>query len=405
MNTPAISTTLPSSVTSPSKTVSSENNTTEQGFHQMLSRGIAERQAATSTNQTAAKEPAKPTSPETAATQKSSEDEIKTDNANGASPATTTPTAEQLLFMAAQFPQPVSTNSSTSADTTAALSPTPVATGENALSVLHDATTGLPQNLQETALASAANRNTTAQTEISSVASNGNEASSAKTFNEKLATETAMLDSKSTQTAATHASNSELENSQLVGTNNSLMIDARNDKTQETRSDLSTALTPLQQQTTLAHAAAAAGAAERIAPQVGTNAWNHALSQKVVWMIGNEQQSASLTLNPPDLGPLQVVLSVSSTQANAQFYASQPEVRQALEAALPKLREMLGEAGIQLGQANVNTGTPQQQSGYTGGQSSTPSSAPSTTYATETIAVTSTPTIRIAREGLVDTFA
>jgi flagellar hook-length control protein FliK len=32
-------------------------------------------------------------------------------------------------------------------------------------------------------------------------------------------------------------------------------------------------------------------------------------------MVGSEEQTASLTLNPPDLGPLQVVLSVSNDQA------------------------------------------------------------------------------------------
>ena len=107
-----------------------------------------------------------------------------------------------------------------------------------------------------------------------------------------------------------------------------------------------------------------ANAAERLTPRVGTPAWDQALGQKVVWMVAGEQQSASLTLNPPDLGPLQVVLNVSNSQANATFIAAQPEVRQALEAAMPKLRDMLGEAGIQLGQASVNSGTPNQQGGF-----------------------------------------
>jgi len=58
---------------------------------------------------------------------------------------------------------------------------------------------------------------------------------------------------------------------------------------------------------------------------------------------------------------LQLVENDSKSQANATFIAAHAEVRQALEAALPKLREMLGEAGIQLDQASVNQGTPQQQ--------------------------------------------
>ena len=105
----------------------------------------------------------------------------------------------------------------------------------------------------------------------------------------------------------------------------------------------------------------AATTADKLTPPVGSPAWDQALGQKVVWMVAGEQQTASLTLNPPDLGPLQVVLNVSNSQANATFTAAQPEVRQALEAALPKLRDMLGEAGIQLGQATVSSGQSNHQ--------------------------------------------
>ncbi|HYD79802.1 MAG TPA: flagellar hook-length control protein FliK [Paucimonas sp.] len=116
------------------------------------------------------------------------------------------------------------------------------------------------------------------------------------------------------------------------------------------------ALTALQQTAHAALHAAPGHAADRLTPQVGTPAWDQALGQRIVWMVAGTEQSASLTLNPPDLGPLQVVLNVSNTTANATFVAAQPEVRQALEAAMPKLREMLGDAGIQLGQANVSSG-------------------------------------------------
>jgi len=110
----------------------------------------------------------------------------------------------------------------------------------------------------------------------------------------------------------------------------------------------------------VAHTAASA-AGDKLTPQVGTPAWDSALGQKVVWMVAGGQQSAALTLNPPDLGPLQVVLHVNNSHANATFVSAQPEVRQALEAAMPRLREMLGDAGIQLGQANVGADMPGQQ--------------------------------------------
>jgi flagellar hook-length control protein FliK len=161
---------------------------------------------------------------------------------------------------------------------------------------------------------------------------------------------------------------------------------------------------PMQQQA-LQGLQSASPQSDKLTPPVGTPAWDQALGQKVVWMVAGDQQSASLTLNPPDLGPLQVVLNVSNSQANATFISAQPEVRQALEAAMPKLREMLGEAGIQLGQSNVNAGTPNQQGSFGDPQ------APSSRHNDRTAAgdASSPATARVIpaaiKQGLVDTFA
>jgi flagellar hook-length control protein FliK len=109
---------------------------------------------------------------------------------------------------------------------------------------------------------------------------------------------------------------------------------------------------------------------QSIAPRVGSQLWDQAVGQHVVFMASNGQQSASLILNPAELGPVQVTLQFSNDQANASFTALQPETRQALEAALPKLREMMSEAGISLGNATVGTGLPNgQQPGQPGQQS------------------------------------
>jgi flagellar hook-length control protein FliK len=115
--------------------------------------------------------------------------------------------------------------------------------------------------------------------------------------------------------------------------------------------------------------AVAGGPAERIGARVGTPAWDNQVGQKIIWMVAGKEQSASLTLNPPDLGPMQVVLNVTNDQATVTFTAAQPEVRQALENAMPKLREMMGENGIALGNATVNAGMPDQRQAQNGEQS------------------------------------
>lgn len=104
-------------------------------------------------------------------------------------------------------------------------------------------------------------------------------------------------------------------------------------------------------------------ATDHISPRVGTKAWDQAISQKVVWMVAGGEQSAELSLNPPDLGPIQVVLSISDNHVDASFVSSHLDVREAIEAAAPKLREMMDSAGISLSgfsvssQGSSNSGT------------------------------------------------
>jgi flagellar hook-length control protein FliK len=177
-------------------------------------------------------------------------------------------------------------------------------------------------------------------------------------------------------------------------------------KLQDALPAIPTGATPQLQQTTLNLVQAAAGQpADKLTPQVGSPAWDQALGQKVVWMVAGSQQSAALTLNPPDLGPLHVVLHVSNGHAEASFTASQPEVRQALESAMPKLREMMSDAGIQLGQATIGTGMPNQQnrSGESSGQNSRSFGQANDSIDTTT-RITGTTKI-IGGQGLVDTFA
>ncbi len=144
----------------------------------------------------------------------------------------------------------------------------------------------------------------------------------------------------------------------------------------------------------------------KLLPQVGTDDWGQALGQKISWMVQGAQQTATLTLNPPDLGPMQVVVHVNNNQASANFTAHQPEVRQALEAAMPRLREMLNESGIQLGQSNVSAGLPNQQNNASGEQRQGNRSSNQGSNAVEAAAVNvSHIPVSSAGTGIVDTFA
>lgn len=88
--------------------------------------------------------------------------------------------------------------------------------------------------------------------------------------------------------------------------------------------------------------------------------WNHDFSEKIVWLAKNDQQSAQININPPQLGPVQVTLQINGDQASAIFSSPHAEVRQAIESSLPQLKEMLSAAGINLGQSDVGANLARQ---------------------------------------------
>lgn len=90
--------------------------------------------------------------------------------------------------------------------------------------------------------------------------------------------------------------------------------------------------------------------------------WSQEFGEKIIWMARNDQQQAQLNLNPAHLGPLRITLNMEGETASAMFTAATPEVRQAIEDAMPRLREMLANAGISLGHSQVGTQSQQQES-------------------------------------------
>ena len=93
---------------------------------------------------------------------------------------------------------------------------------------------------------------------------------------------------------------------------------------------------------------------------VGAGHWGEDFANRVVWMATRLESRADLVLTPPQMGRIEVSLSITGDQATANFVSGNPAVREALEAALPRLREVLADAGIQLGQTQVGAGNPQQ---------------------------------------------
>lgn len=88
---------------------------------------------------------------------------------------------------------------------------------------------------------------------------------------------------------------------------------------------------------------------------LGTANWNQELGDRLIWMSSRQGQLAELTLNPPSLGSVEVRLNLSAGgEAGAQFFSPHAAVREAIEAAMPKLREMMAAAGLSLGETTVS---------------------------------------------------
>lgn len=74
---------------------------------------------------------------------------------------------------------------------------------------------------------------------------------------------------------------------------------------------------------------------------------------RIAWMAGQRIGHAQIRLNPEHVGPIDVRVQLDGNRVSAEFHSAHAEVRQAIETSLPRLREMLGQHGLQLGQADI----------------------------------------------------
>lgn len=147
-----------------------------------------------------------------------------------------------------------------------------------------------------------------------------------------------------------------------------------------------------------------------ITTPLGNNGWADEFSQKIRWISNQQNQVAELHLNPPNLGPLDVMLKISDNQATALFASPHGAVRDAVENALPKLREILADNGIMLGNTTISDQSPRDRSMNefmnqdfgTAAQHEIPGIA--SEPADATLAAAQTVTAR-RHNGMVDTFA
>ena len=119
--------------------------------------------------------------------------------------------------------------------------------------------------------------------------------------------------------------------------------------------------TPARTETAATNLAPAPATPLAVDIKVGTPGWDTAFSQRVAWAATNQHQVVELRLNPPNLGPVEIRITVNNDQTTAMFVSAHASVRDSIESALPRLREMLAESGLTLGNVNVSSQSFQQQ--------------------------------------------
>ena len=85
----------------------------------------------------------------------------------------------------------------------------------------------------------------------------------------------------------------------------------------------------------------------------GSREWASEMNNHIRWMGRMNISSAEIKLNPAELGALEIKIMTHDDQTSVSFVAGNAATKEIIEASMPKLREMLGNSGLQLSNSSV----------------------------------------------------
>lgn len=98
--------------------------------------------------------------------------------------------------------------------------------------------------------------------------------------------------------------------------------------------------------------------------QLSREAAGEKVSEQVQMMMSKNLKNVDIRLDPPELGRMQIRMSMNSDIASIQFTVSNPQAKDMVEQAMPRLREMLAQQGVQLADSSVQQQSSGQQQQY-----------------------------------------
>lgn len=122
----------------------------------------------------------------------------------------------------------------------------------------------------------------------------------------------------------------------------------------QTTLELAAQQTPQAARLTAETAVPLRGYATSVDVPLGQAEWGDKVMGKLSWLTARNMSVAEIHLTPPDMGPMEVKVRVQNDQANITVHAANPVVREQLELHSHRLRDMLGEQGLGLGQFDVS---------------------------------------------------
>ncbi|MEY8193289.1 MAG: flagellar hook-length control protein FliK [Cycloclasticus sp.] len=87
---------------------------------------------------------------------------------------------------------------------------------------------------------------------------------------------------------------------------------------------------------------------------VGHSRWGQDFNQRVQWAVNQSVSGAQIRINPQHMGPVEVKIQLQNEQLSISFTAQHGATREAIDAALPRLREMLSEQNVNLVDVDVS---------------------------------------------------
>ena len=107
------------------------------------------------------------------------------------------------------------------------------------------------------------------------------------------------------------------------------------------------------------------------------------LQERVTSMLSINNKEAEIRLDPPEMGSMQIRIRSDAEQAQINFVVQNQQAKEALEQSLPRLRELLMQQGLELGESSISYGgsSPEQneqQEGQPQGQMANNSSSDET---------------------------